>query len=407
MSQSSSEHLKRRIGLGLLTAYGIGVMVGAGIYVLVGAVAGEAGVLAPLAFLLAGVIAAPTALSYAEFSSRLPEAAGEAAYVGQGFNSKQFAVFVGLAVVLAGTVSAGAVLRGGAGYFAAATGLGSEIAIVAMGVALILVAIVGVLESFALVAVFTLIEVLGLALVVWAGFSTSASADWTSAPPLIEAFGAPGVATGIAFGAVLAFFAFIGFEDIVNMAEEVRDPIRVLPKAIVISLAVTSVIYALVCWAAVRTVPLEALAGSQSPLALVWQQSQGGNARFLSAIAVFAALNGVLAQIVMASRVLYGLGGRTTGLAAFRHAHPRFGTPVRATVLIGLAVLVAAYWLPVAQLAEATSTTLLSVFVLVNLALILQKRRQPEAPFQVPMAVPVVGLLLSLLALATAIGGWM
>lgn len=407
MSQSSSEHLKRRIGLGLLTAYGIGVMVGAGIYVLVGAIAGEAGVLAPLAFLLAGVIAAPTALSYAEFSSRLPEAAGEAAYVGQGFNSKNFAVVVGLAVVLAGTVSAGAVLRGGAGYFAAATGLGSEIAIVVMGVALILVAIVGVLESFALVAVFTLIEVLGLALVVWAGFSTSASSDWTSAPPLIEAFGAPGVATGIAFGAVLAFFAFIGFEDIVNMAEEVRDPTRILPRAIVISLAVTSVIYGMVCWAAVRSVPLETLAQSQSPLALVWQHSQGGSGRFLSAIAVFAALNGVLAQIVMASRVLYGLGGRTTGLAAFRHAHPRFGTPVRATVLIGLAVLVSAYWLPVAQLAELTSTTLLSVFVLVNLALILQKRRQPEASFRVPMSVPVLGLTLSLLALATALRGWL
>lgn len=405
MSQSNSEALKRRIGLGLLSAYGIGVMVGAGIYVLVGAIAAEAGVLAPLAFLLAGVIAAPTALSYAEFSSRLPEAAGEAAYVGQGFNSKGFAVFVGLAVVLAGTVSAGAVLRGGAGYFAAATGLGSEMAIVVMGVALVLVAIVGVLESFALVAVFTLIEVLGLALVVWAGFSTSASLDWLAAPKLSEALVSPGVATGIAFGAVLAFFAFIGFEDIVNMAEEVRDPTRVLPKAIVLSLAVTSLIYALVCWAAVRTVPLEQLAGSRSPLALVWQQSQGGNARFLSAIAVFAALNGVLAQIVMASRVLYGLGGRTTGLAAFRHAHPRFGTPVRATVLIGLAVLVAAYWLPVAQLAELTSTTLLSVFVLVNLALILQKLRQPDAPFRVPFAVPVVGLCLSLVALMTAVAG--
>lgn len=402
-----SQQLKRRIGLGLLTAYGIGVMVGAGIYVLVGAVAAEAGVLAPLAFLLAGLIAAPTALSYAEFSSRLPEAAGEAAYVGQGFNSKFFAIFVGLAVVVAGTVSAGAVLRGGAGYFAAATGIDAELAIIGMGVALVLVAIIGVLESFALVAVFTLIEVLGLALVVWAGFSTSASPDWNAALPLAEMITTPGLATGIAFGAVLAFFAFIGFEDIVNMAEEVRNPTRILPQAIVISLAVTSVIYALVCWAAVRTVPLDALASSDSPLALVWQQSQGGNARFLSAIAVFAALNGVLAQIVMASRVLYGLGGRTTGLAAFRHAHPRFGTPVRATVLIGLAVLVAAYWLPVAQLASVTSATLLSVFVLVNLALILQKRRQPEAPFQVPFAVPVVGLILSLLALATAVGGWM
>ncbi|WP_375699555.1 APC family permease [Pseudophaeobacter sp. TrK17] len=402
-----SQQLKRRIGLGLLTAYGIGVMVGAGIYVLVGAVAAEAGVLAPLAFLLAGLIAAPTALSYAEFSSRLPEAAGEAAYVGQGFNSKFFAIFVGLAVVVAGTVSAGAVLRGGAGYFAAATGIDAELAIIGMGAALVLVAIIGVLESFALVAVFTLIEVLGLALVVWAGFSTSASPDWNAALPLAEMITTPGLATGIAFGAVLAFFAFIGFEDIVNMAEEVRNPTRILPQAIVISLAVTSVIYALVCWAAVRTVPLDALASSDSPLALVWQQSQGGNARFLSAIAVFAALNGVLAQIVMASRVLYGLGGRTTGLAAFRHAHPRFGTPVRATVLIGLAVLVAAYWLPVAQLASVTSATLLSVFVLVNLALILQKRRQPEAPFQVPFAVPVVGLILSLLALATAVGGWM
>jgi amino acid transporter len=402
-----SQQLKRRIGLGLLTAYGIGVMVGAGIYVLVGAVAAEAGVLAPLAFLLAGLIAAPTALSYAEFSSRLPEAAGEAAYVGQGFNSKFFAIFVGLAVVVAGTVSAGAVLRGGAGYFAAATGIDAELAIIGMGAALVLVAIIGVLESFALVAVFTLIEVLGLALVVWAGFSTSASPDWNVALPLAEMITTPGLATGIAFGAVLAFFAFIGFEDIVNMAEEVRNPTRILPQAIVISLAVTSVIYALVCWAAVRTVPLDALASSDSPLALVWQQSQGGNARFLSAIAVFAALNGVLAQIVMASRVLYGLGGRTTGLAAFRHAHPRFGTPVRATVLIGLAVLVAAYWLPVAQLASVTSATLLSVFVLVNLALILQKRRQPEAPFQVPFAVPVVGLILSLLALATAVGGWM
>lgn len=400
-----SEPLKRRIGLGLLTAYGVGVMVGAGIYVLVGAVVGEAGVLAPLSFLLAGAIAAPTALSYSEFSSRLPEAAGEAAYVGQGFSSQHFAVLVGLAVVLAGTISAGAVLRGGAGYFAAATGLSAQMAILVMGLGLMLVAVIGVLESFALVAVFTVIELFGLGLVIWAGFSGNASADWLAAPPLLEGLSAPSMATGIAFGAVLAFFAFIGFEDIVNMAEEVRDPTRNLPRAIIISLTVTSAIYALVCWAAVRTVPLDALAQSQSPLALVWQETRGGNARFLSAIAVFAALNGVLAQIVMASRVLYGLGARNPGLMVFRHAHPRFGTPVRATVMIGFAVLVAAFMVPVAQLAEMTSLTLLAVFALVNFALILQKRRQPDAPFRVPVAVPVVGLILSLVAFATALGG--
>lgn len=400
-----SHSLKRRIGLGLLTAYGVGVMVGAGIYVLVGAVVAEAQTLAPLAFLLAGLIAAPTALSYGEFSSRLPEAAGEAAYVGQGFGCQQLAVFVGLAIVLAGTNSAGAVLRGGAGYLSAATGIDPQIAGLAMGAALILVAIIGVLESFALVAIFTLIEVIGLALVIWAGFSVEPTAEWQQAafPPSTSP--GLGVLGGVALGAVLAFFAFIGFEDIVNMAEEVRNPTQVLPRAILISLAITSVIYALVCWAAVRSVPLGDLAQSQSPLALVWQVTQGGNARFLSMIAVFAALNGVLAQIVMASRVLYGLGGKSSALSLFHEAHPRFGTPVRATLLIGIIVLLAAYFVPLTQLAELTSATLLAVFVLVNLALILQKRRHPAAPFRVPMAVPVFGFVLSLGALVTAIAG--
>ena len=107
-----TEHLQRRIGLGLLTAYGVGVMVGAGIYVLVGAVAAQAGVWAPLSFLIAGLIAAPTALSYAEFTTRLPEAAGEALFVEKGLNSRLLGIVVGLAIVAAGTVSAGAVLRG-------------------------------------------------------------------------------------------------------------------------------------------------------------------------------------------------------------------------------------------------------------------------------------------------------
>ena len=111
-----AEHLKRRIGLGLLTAYGVGVMVGAGIYVLVGAIAAEAGIWAPLSFLLAGLIAAPSALSYAEFSTRLPEAAGEAIFVAKGLGRPWLALVVGLAVVAAGTISAAAVLRGGTGY---------------------------------------------------------------------------------------------------------------------------------------------------------------------------------------------------------------------------------------------------------------------------------------------------
>lgn len=389
-----TDTLKRRIGPGLLTAYGVGVMVGAGIYVLVGAVAAQAGIYAPLAFLVAGVIAAPTALSYAEFSTRLPEAAGEALYVAEGLRIRAMALLVGLAIVVAGTVSAAAVLRGGVGYLQLVADIPAPVGIVVIGVALVVVATIGVLESMALAAVFTVIEVGGLALVVWAGTQAPPSPDMIAGLPAVLPY------AGIAAGASLAFFAFIGFEDIVNMAEEVRDPGRTLPRAILLSLAITAVLYAAVTWVAVRAVPLETLQVSERPLALVWQAWRGGDARFLSAIAVVAALNGVLAQIVMAARVIYGLGARHPSLAMFHRAHPRFGTPVMATLIVGAVVIVTALYLPVAVLAGATSTVLLAVFVLVNLSLILLKRRQPAAPFRIPMWVPMAGFGLSLLALA-------
>lgn len=390
-----AEQLKRRIGLGLLTAYGVGVMVGAGIYVLVGAVAGQAGLWAPAAFLLAGLIAAPTALSYSEFSTRIPEAAGEAAYVGRALRSERLALLMGLAIVLVGTISAAAVLRGGVGYLLVVVDLPWPAAIVGIGVGLTAVAILGVMESLSLAALFTVIELLGLALVVWAGISAEPVAGLGPDP---EPLPAP-VWSAIGAGAVLAFFAFIGFEDIVNMAEEVDRPEHTLPRAILISLALTTVIYTLVAWATVRAVPLERLAGSEKPLALVWQAGMGSDGRFLSSIAVFAAMNGVLAQIVMASRVLFGLGRRSPALALFHHAHPRFGTPVLASLLVGSGVVLGALGLNVGVLAEATSSILLAVFVMVNLALILYKRRSPEAPFRVPMIVPVSGVILSVAAL--------
>ena len=394
-----ADALKRKIGLGLLTAYGVGVMVGAGIYVLVGAVAAEAGHWAPLAFLLAGVIAAPTALSYAEFSTRLPEAAGEAVFVAKGLKLPLLSILVGCLIVTAGVISAAAVLRGGAGYLAFFTGLPPDTTAAVMGLILVGVAVIGVLESLALAAVFTAIEVLGLAVVVYAGGTAEPVEAYTTLSAMPE-IAWPGVAAG----AALAFFAFIGFEDIVNMAEEVGDPERVLPRAILISLLITSLLYALVTFAAVRVVPLEELSQSEQPLALVWQAAFGGTAAFLSLIAVAAALNGVLAQIVMASRVLFGLGKRSAAFAVFHHAHPRFGTPVLATLLVGALLIPAALLLPIADLAGATSAILLGVFVLVNGALIGMKLQAPEAPFRVPMAVPIFGLAASLAALLVTFG---
>jgi amino acid transporter len=389
--------LRRRIGPGLLIAYGVGTMVGAGIYVLVGAVAADAGVWAPLSFLIAGLIAVPTALSYGEFASRLPEAAGPALFVREGLGLPWLGLAVGLTIAASGTISAAAVLRGGTGYLVAVTGLPFEATALAMGAALVAVAVLGVLESLALAAVLTAVEVLGLVMVVIAGAGAPPSPDFVL--PQAVAW------SGVTAGAVLAFFAFIGFEDMVNMAEEVRDPERTLPRAILAALAITAALYGLVSWAAVRAVPLADLGESERPLALVWQAAHGGSARVLSLIAVAAALNGVLAQIVMAARVLFGLGRRHPSLAGFHHAHPRLGTPVRATLLVGVAVIAGALTLPVAWLAGITATLLLAVFALVNASLVAVKRRAPEAPFRVPLAVPVLGLVAALAALGASLWG--
>jgi len=393
-----SEHLKRRIGPGLLTAYGVGVMVGAGIYVLTGAAAGAAGIWAPLAFLLAGLVAVPSALAFSELSARIPEAAGDSSYVEVGLDLHWLAVVVGAINVIAGTVASAAVLRGGVGYLVSFVDVPFAWAVVGLGAALTLVAIVGVLESLAFAAVLTVIEVVGLFLVIWAGFNADPVADWALPLPPIEW-------NGVIAATVFAFFAFIGFDDMVNMAEETRNPQRTMPMSILWALAITALLYAMVSLAAVRAVPREILGVSERPLALVWEMGSGQSAVFLSAIAVAAALNGVLAQIVMASRVLYGLAKRSPSLLAFRRTSKRFGTPVLGTVVVAVVVIGSALTLPVATLAEVTTLALLIVFAIVNSALIGLKRKQPEAPFRVPDFVPWFGLAACLVTFVASIVG--
>ena len=245
-------------------------------------------------------------------------------------------------------------------------------------------------------AAFTAVEVMGLALVIRAGATVTPSADWTSGPPSAIPWAGIGLAT------VFAFFAFVGFEDIVNLAEEVKRPSRTLPIAILVSLVATSLLYGAVSIAAVRAVDVELLALSDRPLALVFEAG-GGSARTLDAIAVAAALNGTLAQIVMASRVLFGLGRQERLLSVFHQTDRRLGTPVAATLTVGGVVLVGALTFDVAALAELTSIVLLAVFCVMNVSLLVIKRRAPEAVFSVPPWVPSLGLAGSVAALIVAV----
>ena len=393
--------LHRRIGLSLLILYGVGVMVGAGIYVLVGKVAGVAGALTPLSFLIAGVAAALSALSFAELSARIPESAGEAAYVRKAFGIGWVGDLVGVAVACVGAISAAAILKGGVGYLSAFIEFPRLWLEISVGLVLGLIALVGVLESLVFAAILTVVEVIGLLLIVGAGFS---AAPVTPFADMID-FGLlmHGGVSMVLAAALLAFFAFIGFEDMVNLAEETTDPVRTMPRGIVGAIIVTTILYALVAVAAIRAVDPAMLAESERPLALVFEAGTGRSPDTIIVIAVAATLNGVLAQIVMAARVLYGLGRRNRLLAWAYTTNSRLGTPVAATVLVTLVIIVLAMIAPIEHLAQVTTYILLCIFIVVNTSLLVLKRREvsPAGAPDIHWAVPVAAIIISLVLMVS------
>lgn len=391
--------LKRRIGFGLLTFYGVGVMVGAGIYVLVGKVAAVAGPLTPLAFLVAGAAAGLTALSFAELAARIPESGGEAAYTRAAYRSAWFGDAIGLAVIAVGIISAAAILKGGVGYILAFVDAPRLLLEIVCGVALGMIAAIGVAESLRVAAAFTVVEAIGLIAVATAGFTAEPVIGYGE---MVDAGAIAAGAPAILAAAALAFFAFIGFEDMVNLAEETVDPVRVMPRAIIAAVVVSSLLYAVVAVAALRAAPVAELAASERPLALVFEAGTGRSSAMIAFIAIFATLNGVLAQIVMAARVLYGLGRSNRAFAWAHKAHARLGTPLAATAAATALVVSLAALAPIEELAGATTTILLVIFIIVNGALLLLKRREPPpagAP-NVPVILPGLAILCSLALLA-------
>lgn len=392
--------LRRVLGTPLLVFYGLGVIIGAGIYVLVGSVVAVAGYAAPWSFLLAGVLAALTGLSYAELAVRFPEAAGAAAYVKEAFGSDRLSQFAGLAVAAVVVVSTASIARGSVGYiqvFLAWPG-----GVIAGGLVLLFTAVacLGVRESVGLAAAMTLVEVGGLLLVVAAG-GPALLAQPERIGALFQAL-EPAALPGVAAGAFLAFFAFIGFENLANMAEEARRPERSLPRAILISLALSTLLYALVTAVTILALPHEELAASPAPLLLVAEEAAWFSSDLFAAIALIAVANGVLIELVMLGRLLYGMTRRGWLPGWLGLVSPRLGTPIPATLCGGAVVFILTVALPFLHLVALTSTITLLVFTLVNLALWrLQRRRPRNAGFRVPRFVPPVAAIANV-ALAVA-----
>jgi basic amino acid/polyamine antiporter, APA family len=387
--------LKRRLNFWQLMLFGLGTILGAGIYALVGKVAGLSGYFTPWAFLLSALLVLFSALSYAELSVRFPKSAGEAYYVHEAFNLKIFSIVVGSFLLCSGMFSTATLLQGFVGYLHEFISASDTIIILITLLSIGIIVSWGIRESVSLAAIITVVEVIGLGLIIWTGKNHLAefpSRFIEFVPPLsITPW------TGITLGAFVAFFSFIGFEDIVNVAEEVKNPRRSMPLAILSSLIIATLLYIVVSLVAILSVEPHLLSQSKAPLALVFQTNTGKSSSLLSVIALFAVINGALVQIIMASRVLYGMATQSWMPPIFARVHKKTHTPLIATWTIIAIILVFALWLPILSLAKLTSLFTILVFIAINLALIWIKRQaRPKPSLAVPLWIPIVGATVSI-----------
>ena len=371
--------LRRTLTLPLLVFYGVGVTVGAGIFALIGEILAIAGDQAPLAFLLAGLIAGATGLSYALLVRVFPRAGGEAVFVNRGIGPAA-AWLVGIGVVVTGIVSSAVIALAFAGYAGSIVPIPEPVLAVTIIVLLAAVAWWGVRESVIFAAAVTLLEVGTLAVIVVAGAPLLGDAGRIAAA-FVPSGGLAAWAP-ILSGAIVAFFAFIGFEDIENMAEETIDPVRTAPRAILLTLGITVLIYVLLATVATLAPDRDAITGSSAPLAVLFEALTGRDGAAITVIAAVAMVNGILVQIIMAARVLYGMSNEKLLPAYFGRLDPRRRTPVRATALVAAAILTLALSFPLLSLATVTSVVTLLVFAMVNLSLFRLASTSPEAGLQ-------------------------
>ena len=391
--------LRRSLGLGALVAYGVGDILGAGIYALVGKIAGIAGNASWLAFSVALGVAALTALSYAELGSRYPRSGGEAYFCQRAFRSPALALIVGWLVFCSGMVSLATVSHAFVGYLVNFLSSAPSHLVYAAILCLFLLAIgainfCGIRQSSQANMVCTAIEIFGLLLVLVLGliFLTQASAR-PHTEPATSNWPAVGM---LGQAAAVAFFAFIGFEDMVNVAEEVRSPRRNLPLAILLSLVIAGTIYVAVVWVATSVTPSADLAQSDAPLLLVVQRAAPNFPTWLfTPIALFAVANTGLLNCIMASRLLYGMSKQNLVPASLSYLDPRTDTPSWSILVVLVTAIALALSGTLVHLAGTTSALLLIVFFLVNASLLVVKIRDPgrRAHFAVPILLPIFALL--------------
>lgn len=392
--------LKRAISTPLLFFFVVGDVLGSGIYALVGEVAGQVGGAIWVSFLIAVIFAFLTGFSYAELVTKYPRSAGASLYVNKAFKNRFLTFLVTFSVVGSGLSAVGALAQVfGDRYFkefvpGAPTLLIGSIFIVMLA----LINFRGISESVKVNTAMSLVELSGLVIVLIVGAMVlfQGRAD-LSRPFQFSAGGGTAAMLGAALaGTTAAFFAIIGFENAVNVAEETKDPIKTFPKALFGGIGLASLLYILVSFTASMVVPTQQLAGSSAALLEVVQTGAPAiPGRLFSAIALLAVTNTALVTLVMASRVIYGMAQDGVVPRVLGRVHSSRRTPWIAIILTtAVALLLLNLVADVGALASTTVLLIVIVFTLVNASVIvLRKDRVPHAHYRAPRITPYLGIV--------------
>lgn len=392
-TENGSGKLVRTVGLFALIVYGVGDMVGAGIYGTIGKAAGAMGNAVWLAFVVSMIAALLTGLTYASLASRYPRAAGSAYISQRAFGWPFLSYVVGLTVTASGLTS----MATGSRVFAEniAPFLGNLPLWVYFSAFIVLLALInlrGIKECVWVNILCTTIEVGGLLLIIGVSIPYVGSVNYLETPP-----DAGGLSAGLIMsGAVLTFYAFVGFEDLLNLAEEVKNPQRTMPWGIILAVLCATILYVLISIAAISVVPYANLADSKlgAPMAQITKVAAPWmNHHIYTGITLFAVANTALMNFIMGSRLVYGMANQGLLPRVLGAVHPTRHTPHVAILILGAIVLGLAFVGDIGILASATSLLLLAIFAMMNAALIVLKSRktEPHGSFEVPYIVPILG----------------
>jgi len=374
---------------------GIGIILGAGIYALMGEAAPLAGNALWLSFIISSVVAAFTALSYGELSSMFPSAAAEYEYVKNAIG-RRVAFVIGWLIILSAVISSSAVAIGFGNYLAVLVNIPPIVSAIGLLIVLSLLLFIGIKESAWVAIIFTSIEALGLLIIFVIGVPYWGSVNYLEMPLGIN---------GVMAAAALIFFAYLGFEEIVKLSEETNEPNRNIPRAIILAMIISTVLYILVSFSSVSILGWEVLANSQAPFSQIANAALGANGGFLlTIIALFATSNTVLLLLLAGSRIVYGMSKFRSLPRILGKVHPRTRTPWVSIVVVVLAAVVFLFVGDLEFLASANNYTLFLSFIFINASVLILRYTSPELkrPFRIPLNIKNIPLL-SVFGLLTCI----